>query len=116
MLDLALILGTPRGIEMLTKMDGYEVDIVLGDFGMAYVNDGVIAIDPDFHPITETTGGLIRASTLRVLAHELGHKIMGDLDDGLKHLNNTKRNENPIMNNLGEPARTRYECPKKGCY
>jgi RHS repeat-associated protein len=47
-----------------------------------HIYDGSV----DFHPITETTGGLIRASTLRVLAHELGHKIMGDLDDGLKHL------------------------------
>ncbi len=44
----------------------------------------------------------------RIIAHELGHAVFGIGDAGPGRLSNVLANENPIMLELGEPARTHY--------
>ncbi len=61
-----------------------------------------------FNPSIQTVAGQIEASTTRILAHEMGHAIFGTLDAGVGQMLNVNQNENPIMNTLGEPARTQY--------
>ena len=43
-----------------------------------------------------------------IIGHELGHDIMGDLDDGKNDMNNVNKNENPIRKSFGIPNRTGY--------
>jgi len=48
-------------------------------------------------------------STERIMAHEVGHAAMGAGDEGLGLMNNVDWNENPIMEQLGDPNdRTAY--------
>jgi len=42
------------------------------------------------------------------MAHELGHAVMAHRDNGLNKMSNVNANENPIMNALGQPSRTKY--------
>ncbi|EQD45695.1 hypothetical protein B2A_09194 [mine drainage metagenome] len=74
----------------------------------ALLGDGVVNIDPNDHPCINTTEGRRPASTLRILAHELGHSVTGRGDDGPGMMNNITWNENPIMMELGRPPRTSY--------
>jgi hypothetical protein len=67
-----------------------------------------VHVDPQFHPIIQTTKGPQPASTARIIGHELGHAVTGTKDDGPDHMNNVKQNENPIAKSMGEPARTKY--------
>lgn len=39
----------------------------------------------------------------RLTAHELGHAAMGTLDSGPLRMENVWRNENPVMQQLGDP-------------
>ena len=55
-----------------------------------------------------TTKGFLHATVVRILAHEIGHIVGGDKDDGENDLNNVKKNENPIMKEMGYPERTEY--------
>jgi hypothetical protein len=41
-------------------------------------------------------------SLQRIIAHELGHAAMGNLDDGPGQMNNVNWNENPVMRQLGD--------------
>jgi hypothetical protein len=53
----------------------------------------------------------IKASAVRILAHELGH-ANGAGDDGPGGMNNVNENENEIMGALGERyKRTKYDGP-----
>lgn len=69
-----------------------------------------IDFDPSFNPNINTTQGSKPASSIRILAHEIGHTPAADgcLDDGPGRMNNVLRNENPIANSLGEYSRTTY--------
>ena len=55
-----------------------------------------------------TTEGPRHPTLIQILAHELGHVVTGAKDDGPDQMNNTNRNENPIMKELGAPERTAY--------
>lgn len=91
---------------------GSSIDVIINYNGnnSAFVNGGPVYIDPTSHPILQTTEGPIPASTTRIVAHELGHAIVGTRDDGSKRMNNVNLNENPIVTALDppEPARIRY--------
>ena len=76
-----------------------------------YEPTGEIDIDPNFHPLIQTTAGAIPANDERVVGHEIGHAATGTQDDGPNQMNNVKQNENPIMQELGQPARTQYAPP-----
>jgi RHS repeat-associated protein len=68
-----------------------------------------INIDPTYHPEIQTSQGPQNASTLRIIAHELGHAVTGTHDDGPGRMNNVNANENPIATQSGEPyRRTQY--------
>ena len=44
-----------------------------------------------------------------IVAHELGHAVGRVRDVGLLQLDNIEARKNPIMKELGRPARTTYE-------
>ena len=110
--DLKDIFSTPRGKEMLIVIQkgGKPVIIRINNSGKLSARTGklIINLDPSRHPVIQTTSGPIPAGTRRILAHELGHAVMGTRDVGPGRMDNIHLNENPIMTSLGEPARTRY--------
>jgi RHS repeat-associated protein len=111
------VFSTPRGQEMLSKIEGpwYEhgspQTVVIddnGNDGLITLGGGVFSINPDVNIYIPVQGGRAQASLARIIAHELGHSLMGDADDGPCRMNNIKRNENPVVGALGEPLRTAY--------
>ena len=87
------------------------------DKGLLFGTKATIELDPNYHPKISTTAGVIRATTIRIVAHELGHAITGAVDDGPDAMHNVRENENPIVTHLHppQPARTAYYCPPSGC-
>jgi len=69
--------------------------------------DNSINVDPNFHPIVQTSHGPQESPTPVILGHELGHST-GAGDDGPGHMSNVNQNENPIRRDLGLPERTEY--------
>ena len=67
-----------------------------------------LTLDPDFHPEIQTTAGRKPASTVRMLAHEMGHIATNVRDEGPGRMDNVNLNEKPVMLELGYPARTKY--------
>ncbi len=49
-----------------------------------------------------------RATTERILGHEMGHAATGIGDTGPNNMDNVRQNENPIAIELGQPERIRY--------
>jgi RHS repeat-associated protein len=113
--ELDRVLQTPRGAELkkMAKDSRVKEKVRIRDDNnaTAILSTGEVFIDPDFHPIINTTDGQQQASTARVLGHELGHSIDKTRDDGPDQMNNVNKNENPIAQALGEPARTAYPVP-----
>jgi RHS repeat-associated protein len=110
------VLSTPRGQEMLAQIEGpwYEhgtpQSLYISDFGDidSLAGEGVLFINPNANVWIQTSNGKIVATLSRMIAHELGHSLMGDHDDGKCRMNNINKNENPIMNALGQPSRISY--------
>lgn len=113
--DLKKIAGTKRGQELM-KMQADKGKVLEIRLNSESKDDsrrtpgGPVDIDPDYHPEIWTTKGEIPVSTLRAIAHEIGHGITGIGDTGSGHLDNVNRNENPIMEELDpdEGDRVRY--------
>jgi len=106
------IFGTSRGQEMEQAARTSSRREILrvshsGELG-GDPNTGEARVDPDVKVYVYTTEGIREASAERKVAHELGHSIFGDFDDGPGSMDNIDKNENPIMIELGEPARTAY--------
>lgn len=75
----------------------------------------IINLDPGRKYYIYTSDGIHQVSLARWIAHELGHSVEGDEDDGTDNMNNTNKNENPIVDELGLPPRTSYiESPPAG--
>ncbi|HET9638332.1 MAG TPA: RHS repeat-associated core domain-containing protein [Allosphingosinicella sp.] len=112
---LQRIYSTPRGREMRdeAKLTPKKEFIRITDDNNAGgdVVTGEMRIDPNFKPVIQTSDGLQVAATEQVVAHELGHGVMGDLDDGPGQMNNINKNENPVASSLGLPERTAYPTP-----
>jgi hypothetical protein len=79
----------------------------------------IVNIDPTFNPPLTVEKRFLffsyttqePASLERILAHELGHAFTGVRDVGTAgtgRLANIYANENPIVQELGEPPRVRY--------
>ncbi|GHC65207.1 FG-GAP-like repeat-containing protein [Roseibacillus persicicus] len=113
------IFSTPRGQQMLSTLQrrngflglfpqSFNVDLRVSNNAFTFTHHDTIYVDPALSTNILTTQGWMPASTTRIIAHELGHAIMGDRDNGPLNLHNTIRNENPIMNSLGQPSRIRY--------
>ncbi|MDP5211333.1 M91 family zinc metallopeptidase, partial [Microbulbifer sp. 2205BS26-8] len=116
--ELGDIFSTTRGGEMLANLEDrrsfwffkkdFVVDLTVTNNAYAYPGGDAIYVDPNFHPEIQTTDGPMAATTRRIMAHELGHAVFSTPDDGLYRMNNIIRNENLIMNALGQPSRTEY--------
>jgi RHS repeat-associated protein len=110
------VFSTPRGQQMLNQIEGpwYEhgnpQTLNIDDNGTdeAVLNGGVLDINPDVNIWITTANGKAQASLARIIAHELGHSLMGTRDDGLCRMNNVNQNENPVAQSLGQPLRTAY--------
>ena len=75
-------------------------------YDVIYFNPGAV-IYIDIKDSKDGRTKKVRASAERVLAHELGHAF-GDKDDGPNRMNNVVKNENPVAEALGQPARVSY--------
>ena len=123
--DLKTIAGTKRGAVLFSNIKsrgGIDLEACRGCGKLVYdPRADKIIIDLNISPSIMTAGGKITATTLRILAHELGHAgtwttnvatRMRDTDHpslptGNRMLN-TIHNENAIMNELGQASRTQY--------
>lgn len=110
--DLKDIRSTTRGKELMKQIrkEGKQRHIHLNNTGR---NQGQapgqhVWVDPNSHPVIQTTAGPQPASTRRIIAHELGHAVTGTRDTGPNRMDNVNQNENPIVTQCGEPARTAY--------
>lgn len=75
------------------------------------LNSNAANYNRQFNPTFLSENGFENASSRRILAHELGHGIFGDDDNGWQNLNNVWKNENPVMEALGHPKRWFYYKP-----
>jgi len=111
--DLKEIFATPRGREMLAALESrrflfvfrtsFMVDLTIVNTAYAYLGQNAVYVDPNWHPEIDTTAGPLRATTQRIIAHELGHAVFSTRDPSNVYLN-----ENPVMNALGQPSRVGY--------
>jgi RHS repeat-associated protein len=109
--------------EMMKSCKGRKLLKRLNDSPMIYkihaTNEGYshtnraltdVYIDPNFHPIINTTAGDQLASTTRQLAHELGHLTgVKDTPDPGDRMDNVNTWENPIMEPIEGYDRTTYD-------
>jgi len=123
---LMQVRSTPRGDALYHQLQDdpffvYTIKSVPGleDAGilMPKSKPFTVFIDPNWHPDTCSPGGLVPASTARILGHEMGH-LANLHDDGPGQMNNVLINENPIAAALNppEPPRIQYRplpCKKK---
>lgn len=107
------VLSTPRGKQLEDILDSrrdphLNINITKDDDPEGTCPGKDIYIDPNYAPIIQTSEGLMLANLERMIAHEMGHAVTGIKDDGPGNMNNVKANENPIMEALGQPPRTKY--------
>lgn len=120
--DLQAIFKTKRGAEMLARLEArrtifgnkkeFCIDLFPINSAQARIDSDSIQVDPKYHHQIETTAGRITMSTQRMFAHELGHAVMNAPVEHLRkehRMININSNENPIMKELGEPERIKYE-------
>lgn len=120
--DLRSIFKTKRGAKMLATLEArrtlfgtkkeFGIDLSVRDTAWARIGSDMIHVDPKYHHDIETTQGTISMSTRRMFAHELGHAVMNaPVEHGPRgnRMFNVMTNENPIMKELGEPERTKYD-------
>ncbi len=115
---IALINTTDVGHIMISRATKSSFNYkITKNKGMQYGNTatGETSFNLDYHPEIYTVGGKIHASSLRILAHELGHSVFGlpDIDSpisGGRKMLNIDVSENNIMTQLAGPGaeRTSY--------
>ena len=105
--SLADIFETDIGQQMRGVLDQsgttLQVNINYGNQHYAYVNSGSVWVDPVHRPNYLSVHGLTQFSTTRIVAHEMGHAVMGARDNGPRSMFNVYNYENPIMRQLGDP-------------
>lgn len=92
------------------KNKDFVVDLSVKNNAYAPVEGDSIHVDPNFQqPVRiQTAAGKVPGTTRRIIAHELGHAVFSVRDAGKNKMKNVIENENPVINELGEPSRTRY--------
>jgi len=124
------VLSTSRGKELAHEIDGawwqhgnpqtinlkpgiqYDTGAVFSRLSDGKLrSDNNINVDPNFHPPIQTSDGIVTPSDERIIGHELGHSVTGVTDSGPDQMNNVKKNENPIVTELGMSPRTQYQLP-----
>lgn len=115
---LQRVLSTKRGSYMLLRLqirngsslggESKPFKIIVTDYASQGITDNAITVNCADRPTYSSWSGEHASSVERLIAHELGHSIMGTLDDGYGQMNNVFYNENPIMYELGKPIRLRY--------
>ena len=98
---IKVINTTKRGHELVSKAlkSSHNYKIIKGNVKQAAGDSvtGGVLFNLNFSATINTEDGLALATPIRVLAHELGHAVGGQLDDGPGAMNNVNANENPIM-------------------
>ncbi len=106
------IMKSPTGRKLLKELNDrpeiYYINIGPDPQGHPNVAYGQnVWVDPCSHPEIPTENGNRKASTTRLLAHELGHLERGDqVFDPTLEMGNINEWENPIMIELGSFKRT----------
>lgn len=112
--DLRRIYGTKIGEEMLLTQirKGITVDIRHNSRGLneGYFGTGEVYLDyiaaQDYIALTPV--GITGIPTDALLAHELGHAVLGHRDDGPQRMNNINIVENAYRIEVGLPPRLTY--------
>jgi RHS repeat-associated protein len=114
-----VFLGSSGGARMLNRLElNTEPDgwfgttpkpffVLIGSGGSGSA-ERVNLMSLDFATMTKTINtdqGPLRPSLTRIVAHELGHAVMGYSDDGPGRMNTVNKVENPIMLQLSETYR-----------
>jgi RHS repeat-associated protein len=106
------VFSTDRGRQFLGKIEdrGKPVDVKVNSKGIQNSIRGTtrVNIDPNNRPEVQTTQGPQTMSNEALIAHEVGHNVMGARDQGPNRMDNVRQNENPVRRALGEPERTKY--------
>ena len=111
---ISKIESVESGKNFMKKFQGKgstNVYLYAGEWGASNLQDGTNNFYIDFcvKPKLLFEDGVVRKATLpRIIVHELSHAL-GYNDDGIDKLNNVNAYENPIMKDLGEKNRIKYE-------
>jgi len=118
-MNFKTIFATQPGYEMLTVLESrtdfmgnikeFTLDYRYPNRSDAKYFGNTLKIDPNYVQMMDTTAGRIRATLIRLMAHELGHAVYGYRDDGPGRMRNVLKSENPIMRALKMPERLNYE-------
>jgi hypothetical protein len=106
--------GNPQSIQIIPGVECGACAIFDQNLIGTLTSTNTVQVDPNFHPIIQTTAGPVVAGDARIIAHELGHSVTGIQDTGPGQMDNVIQNENPIVKALGLPERTQYGSPSGG--
>lgn len=106
--DMLKVLSERRSLIFKTKTEFVLDYTKTGRSDAKYLGDR-LTIDPNYVEYQLTTAGKIPATLIRLMSHELGHAVYGHYDAGKGRMDNVRKNENPIMLELGMPERLTYE-------
>jgi uncharacterized protein RhaS with RHS repeats len=99
---------TPLGYQLWQQLDISPMIYVIGDWvlGAAYPQGRYINVDPNYHPVVNTSCGPQAASTPIILGHEFGHVVRGDTtEDPASELADILQYENPVRLQMNLPIR-----------
>jgi RHS repeat-associated protein len=100
--------ATPLGYQLWQQLDLSPMIYVIGDWvpGAAYPHGRYINVDPNYHPVVNTSCGPQAASTPIILGHEFGHVVRGDtVEDPASELADILQYENPLRQQMNLPMR-----------
>lgn len=101
----------PRGAEMKSELLKDKRPLLIDikyTTSSGITVSGIIDFNPRSYVSVETQKGYQRLPADVALAHEMGHVVFGDSDNGPEFMDNVIKNENPFRAAWGYPLRTSY--------
>jgi uncharacterized protein RhaS with RHS repeats len=103
-----VLTSTTLGYELWLQLELSQTNYIVGDWVLskAFPQGRYINVDPNYHPVVNTSCGPQAASTPVILGHEFGHVLRGDtVEDAASEAADIRQFENPLRLQLNLPIR-----------